>query len=188
MLGGHLLLVDEIKKYDLRKFGLGALKPPEDVFKALCELNRDLELVWNEDDNRWEIYLVKGDTLYWQNSAPVLGSNITTGIKTWLQKFDTSKAGRLDNKDREKRFAEDLRLMLSNNVKKNQAKHKEFSYERKDIIHYLSRHFDNMKPGWISVPGPAVGNFRGKTVRLYKKRGTHKWLPQESTQESQILV
>lgn len=182
------MIVDEIKRHELSKYNLGGVSPPRDATRALQELNKNLELVWNADDNRWEIYLARGDTLIWQNSAPVSGSLITAGIKTWLQKFDTTKGGQFDQQDLEKRYGESLRLMLSKRAKKEEAHHKELAYQRKDVCDYLGNFFDSHKSPFISVPGPIIGTHNGKPVRLYRKGGTHKWSLPESTQESQILV
>lgn len=161
--------VDEIQRHELNDYNLGGLSPPSEVVKKLKELNKDLELVWNDDDHRWEIYLVKGDAFSWQNSAPVLGSTITPGIADWLKKFDTSKAGALDTEDREKRYLEGLKIMLDSDAERKRKQQIESAYERRDVIHYLDRHFDNTRPGWIVKPeGPIIGKFNGKNVRLYK--------------------
>jgi len=161
-------MLDLLKRHELSKYNMGGIEPPEDTAKSLKELNKNLELVWNKDDNRWEIYLVRGDTLHWQNSSPVLGSTITPGIKTWLQKFDTTRAGRLDHDDRIKRFGEHVRLILSNRQRRTANREIEQAYERRDVINYLNRHFDNPRPGWVAVP-KFVGVFQGKKIYAYKK-------------------
>ncbi len=164
------MIVDLIKRCDLLDYNLGGLEPPADAARSLKELNKNLELVWNGDDHRWEIYLVRGDTLHWQNSSPVLGSTITPGIKTWLQKFDSTHAGKLDEDDRKKRYGESLRLMLANRKRMEDARHEEMAYERRDVIHGLARRFDNIKPGFIAVPEACVGiTNEGKKVYAYKK-------------------
>jgi len=76
-------------------------KPPLEVIEALHRHDSALELVWNEDDNRWEFYRLKEkgpsreqDILHWQMSAPFDGSDIQPSIINWLRKYDTSEYGR----------------------------------------------------------------------------------------------
>lgn len=80
--------------------------PPEDVVIKLKEFDSALELIWNEDDNRWEFYRVKKvgivpeeDLLHWQISAPESGTCITPGILDWLRKYDQTNGGFLSIDD-----------------------------------------------------------------------------------------
>lgn len=162
------MIIDEVKRCDLHKHGLGGHDPPSNVVAKLKELNKDLELVWNGDDTRWEIYQARGDTLYWQNSAPVLGLAITPGITDWLKKFDTSRGGRFDQQDREKQFLESLYEGLDKQAERKRKQQEDMEYGLKDVCKFAERALFGTKQ--VVMPGPVVGQTgKGKSIRMYKK-------------------
>jgi ribosomal protein S20 len=163
------MIVDKIERHEFKNYGLGGHDPPGETVSALREVNKNLELIWNQDDSRWEIYLSRGDTLYWQNSAPVTGLTITPGLKTWLQKFDSSKGGKLDQEDREKRYLESLYAGFDKLAKRRLVEKEETKREVSSVCKSAMGYMDNAKGNRIVVPGPVVGMMNGKPLRLIKK-------------------
>lgn len=164
------MIVSEVLRGVIRLHNLGKHTCP-------VKLEKGYELIWNEDDIRWEVYWIKKkgatpsqDLLVWQMSAPVKGLPITPGIKTWLQKFDTSKSGTLDLGQREKAWITMFKEIQRKDKVKRQKQLNETYYELGHICKWLGRYVEGQKQCVVPVATVGYDKRTGKYLRLYKKR------------------
>ena len=149
-------------------------KPSNLVLLKMYNFDKRLELIWNEDDNRWEFYRVKGygvtpdhDVLHWQISAPSLGVDITPGIIDWLKKYNSSICGTLDQEDIRKRWLENFQV---SRVKLEHRKRAEMQ-EVADIAGDIAKRFYDRRVSQIAVPTTVgVNKNNGKPIRAYPKK------------------
>ena len=161
------MIASEINESELSKYGLGGHDPPKDVVDALHELDKNLVLVWNSD--QWEVYRRQNGKFYWQKSCPVKGLTITPGIKSWLQKLDSSCGGRYDVDDRKKQFLESMYAGLAHEASIQREIRSEQMREISSMSNYAERAMFGA-PG-ISVPaGPVVGHNNGVPIRMYRRK------------------
>lgn len=161
------MIASGIRIDQLSKYGLGGHDPPKDAVDALQELDKNLLLIWNID--QWEIYRNQDNLIHWQKSCPTKGLTITSGIKNWLQKFDTSRGGRWDIADRKKQFLSSLYSGLAEDAQLARAREAESMRE----VTSLSRFAQGKLFGGsgISVPeGPVIGHNNGVPVRMYRRK------------------
>lgn len=164
------MIVGEVERHELREHGLGGINPPKDVALALAEIRKELELIWNSDDNQWEIYRQYKGKLVWQNSAPVKGSEITPGIKTWLQKYDTSQGGVLGEEERRREFSFILKDVFAKEKRRRRERQEDVNYEVSSMSKWLMRFASGHRQ--VVVPAGIVGVTKeGKAIRAYKTRG-----------------
>ncbi len=156
---------------DLHKYQLGSIKPPSNV-----KLPKGVELVWNDNIEKWQIYLVKKkvskslDELTWQIDVPFKGSDISPGIKYWLQKYDTTEGGKLDQQQLEKNWVETFKRVVIRDEERKEKQIEDRMYEVGHVCRFLER-LAFGAPQCVVPAGPVVGINRrtGKTVRAYKK-------------------
>jgi len=150
------------------------LHPPQDVVDALQKHNSSLELIWNPDATRWEVYQVKTrgairseDVLCWQMSAPTKGSGITVGIVQWLRKFDTTNGGMKSKEELEKDWLQFCRKLFREIEPDRVQKRINNAIEcSREFIHDLSTE----KTG-ISVPTKVAYDTKtGKSIYAIKKQ------------------
>lgn len=155
---------------ELYKYNLGRIKPPK------LDLPKNIELVWNEDIERWQVYKVqKGttlslDELTWQIDVPFKGSDISSGIKYWLQKYDTTEGGAKDLERREKDWLETFKEIRRTEHTRRENQIQEQMYEVGHRCRFLER-LAFGAPQCVVPAGPVVGINRetGKPVRAYQK-------------------
>jgi len=168
------VIVSLIKRRLLVEYNLGKYNPPSNI-----DLPKSVELIWNEDDTRWEVYKIQtsgavasDDLLCWQISAPSLGLEVTPGIKDWLQKYDTSKGGAVSTKRRQTDW---LRMFQASQYRLDQrreAEHKELIYELSHRAKFLSQLISRggKARNSVVVPAMVVGRTaKGVPIRAYKK-------------------
>ena len=100
------MVVSKVRRGRLAEWGLGKHKPPEG-------LPKNVELIWNQDALRWEVYLLthKGaiscdDQLTWQMSTPFKRVVTLSEVKNFLQKHDTSEGGSVSLEERKRRWVQ----------------------------------------------------------------------------------
>lgn len=140
------MIITTLKRREFPNFWLGGKEPPKVALDALKELDKQLELVWNKSENQWEIYRLKSpglspgeDTLYHQMSAPTKGTIIGAGIKTWLQKYDTSGGGLKDKDELVKQWFGEVKERNYRREQKAQKRRNEYYYNQNTILQFLIR-------------------------------------------------
>lgn len=143
--------------------------PPENVLKELKRSDSALELIYNTDKNRWEIYRVKckgvvpdEDILHWQMSSPETGTGIGVWIVNWLKQYDTSLNGLLS--------PDELRDSWLKQVR--ELEYKEFMQKEKQFENSC----DSFKPliDSLATDKKVFGPTRPKKFRLPVAVATHK--------------
>ena len=170
------MIVPEVRDtiLELQKFGLGSRCPSPEVSKILLtEMRVPLKAHWNKDDSQWEIYRIKDKMLIWQMSLPKSMTNIDSGIKFYLEKFDSSKHGTRGDAGRQKDFKFWFdHIRPGKEEKKDASLLAETSYRYRDITDYLNRKFEGNKPCVVPA-GPIVGHRmkdgRQVPIRIVKK-------------------
>ncbi len=161
-----------VRRALLGDWNLGSIPCPENI-----KLRKDYELIYNEDDLRWELYKVthKGaadsdDRLQWQMSCPVTGSTITPGISRWLEQFDSSEGGKKDDNQRQKDWLETFNFVMDVDKKRRQKLDDDLRYATKGASNYLMKVLEGHKQCVVPA-GPPVGRNpkTGALVRPYKK-------------------
>jgi hypothetical protein len=159
-------------KTESKRFVIDSVhEPPKEVMIALHQVDQNLDLLWNEDDNQWEIYRIKQkgitrgeDVLCWQMSAPVKGLMITVGIADWLKKYDTNVLGMYDQDQMKNKFLSMIKQVREKKQEQKQKQLKELQYNYKDLLH----HRDTERTQ-IVVPVTVGWNKKtGKPVRMVK--------------------
>lgn len=169
------MIASHVKRGMMAKWGLGKHQPPTGL-----GLPKDIELVWNQDAARWEIYKLahKGavpddDILDWQMSAPQKGLPVTPGISTWLAKYDTTEGGNLSLKDRQDRWIQHFKDSNDREDKMRDDIRANASLEIGRMSKYLSHYetsFDGGKKHRIVAPITVGYNKKtGKAIRAYPK-------------------
>lgn len=141
------------------------LQPPKEVVDELKRLDKDLELIWNEDDGQWEFYRVTAraarrddDTLAWQISAPFKGSIITPGIVNWLRSKDSTEGGKLSKKELEDKFVKFVRTACYDEKQRKIKMAEEYRYAIKPV-------FDTASVNRKQVSVPITVGFNKNTGR-----------------------
>ena len=156
--------------------GLGGEAPPSDVSLPTIV---PIELVWNKDQNQWEIYKLeeKGgipadDLLRWQMSVPFKGKMITPGIKDWIEKYDASEGGNKSVEQRQKDWIEMFKGVQERYDKMKNKIHEEVCYEVSHMSRWLGRYMDKGGKGYrqITVPHDNVVGMNQKTGKLVMAR------------------
>lgn len=158
------------RRGELSKYNLGKIKPPE------IDLPKDTELVWNADVGKWQIFLVrKGttpslDELTWQIDVPFKGSAISSGIKYWLQKYDTTEGGAISLERRKKDWLETFKEVRRTEDIRKENQIQEHMYEIGHRCRFLER-LAFGAPQCVVPAGPVVGvnKSTGKPIRAYAK-------------------
>lgn len=165
------MIVSDIKRGELAKYNLGGLDPPD------IELPRkDLELIWDADENKWQVYLVKKGTvpsedhLTWQMSVPYKGSHISKSFRFWLQRYDMSEGGKKDDEQIKKDWIETYKWVQRNHDIRKEKVIQEQLYEIGHRCRFLERLAFGAKQCVVPA-GPVVGvnTKTGKPVRAYAK-------------------
>jgi hypothetical protein len=163
-----------VRRALLSDFNLGAIPCPTAVSQLL---RKGFELVYNEDDLRWELYKIKhhggtlgDDILVHQMSCPVTGSTITPGISRWLEKFDSSAGGAKDDEQRQKDWQSTFNQCMENDKTRRKKLEDEIDYATEDAARYLSKVLDGQRQCVVPA-GPPVGRNpkTGALIRPYKK-------------------
>lgn len=144
------------------------LVPPQDVVDALQHHNDRLELIWNPDAGRWEIYQLKSrgvtraeDVLCWQMSAPTKGSGITTSIVPWLKQYDTTNGGMKSKEELEKEWKAFCRyLFLTAQPAADQKRYDEVAYRGQNFV----KDFETEKVT-VSLSIPKAVGYNKKTQK-----------------------
>jgi len=159
------------KRGELANYNLGGLTPP------LVELPRkNLELVWDRDDDRWQIYMVTPgttpsmDTMTWQISVPYKGSLVSKNIQFWLQKYDTTEGGKKDDDQRKQDWLDTFKWVREREHIKREKAFDDVCYESGHRAKFLER-LAFGAPQCVVPAGPVVGINKktGKPVRAYEK-------------------
>jgi len=102
------MIITEFKYGQRNEFRLITSNYPDEVRTALAEFDKTLLLLWNLDDNQWEVYRIKSrggvsadDVIHWQLSYP---HAITLDLINYLKKKDTNPSGYLDTKEMFKKW------------------------------------------------------------------------------------
>lgn len=160
----------EIAPHELLEHGLDIEKCPPDVRAALKSFRPELELVYNVDQEQWELYkwICDGKKLYHQMT--ILRSNlITPGIIDRIKRYNLTEGGKLDSEDIQNKW---FNAFKECQEKKKAAKEKEKEdlekYYYKDAQRALTRAL--MGSRHIVVPHAVVGVNKktGKKIRAYK--------------------
>ena len=152
---------------------VSGLRPDSDVLTACRQHDRDLDLIWNIDDNQWEIYRIKrkgvtpsDDLLHWQLSAPATGNFLSMSIVDFIKRHDRSNGGLWDQDDIRKRWVENTKTQLLKNKETKQKKKQDMYYSWKGLI----EDFGSQKTT-VAVPMKVGYNTAtGKNVYAVKKR------------------
>lgn len=104
------MIITELRKSELVKYNLSIRETPID--KELKAFDNSLLLIWNGDDNQWEIYRVKHSGLdpvyHWQISVPQ-GRMLTAGLIDWLKKYDSNPMGAKSQEEMQQIFLKNFR-------------------------------------------------------------------------------
>lgn len=146
------------------------VQPPLDALNALRRIDSALELIYDIDADKWNIYRLKvrgavpdEDVLHFQMAAPETGVIITPSIATWLQQFDSTNGGMKDQDELRKGFMRFFFDQLELEEKQKQKRLNEISYSWKDLIQKAVT--DRCA---VAVPR-VVGMHRGKAIRAFKR-------------------
>lgn len=162
------MIVDELDiGAELGDYNLGGRSPPEVVSEKLLQMRVPITAIWDGELCRWHLYRIMGDKLIWQNTAPK--GDLTAGIVEWLQKFDSSKQGTLDDSERVKDFEYYFKhVRLPQDIVDRRKRTEETMYECRSINQYLKRIMSGNRQCVVPA-GPIVGMMKnGKAIRAYR--------------------
>lgn len=145
----------------------------EVVLKALKDFDKDLELLWDDDNHSWQFYRVKThgvipsqDVLCWQVTPP--SNDINKSIVKWLQKYDTTNGGYKDQDDLRSDF---MKMFTNANYASEQARLKR-AHETELIKEQIVDEFLIRRKVSVAVPNTDVVGYNpitGRCVRAVKK-------------------
>lgn len=108
------MIITELRKSQLSQYNLYIKETPVDGI--LKKFDRSLLLIWNADDNQFEVYREKipglDPTYHWQLSVPK-GQLLSSWIIGWLQKHDTNPLGMKSKDELEGNFLKHLPSMVN---------------------------------------------------------------------------
>lgn len=139
------------------------------------ELRKGYELIYNTDDYRYELFRLtklgavrSDDLLEWQMSCPHTGKSITSGMRVWLQKYDTSEGGKLDDYDRKKNWAAQFKRIRERDADKAHKDRLERIYCMGGNARRVQRYLENQKQVVVPAGAPVGETVQGVKIRPWK--------------------
>lgn len=161
------MIVSKVRRGRLAKWGLGKHKPPED-------LPKNVELIWNQDSLRWELYLLThrgaiscDDELTWQMSTPFKRVVTTSEVKNFIQKHDTSEGGAVSLEERQRRWVQMFKDSNDREERRDQKILDDAYYEVGHMSKFLGRLEEGLRQ--VVVPITVGVTKEGKAIRAYPK-------------------
>lgn len=161
------MIVSLIKRGVLGSYQLGGRIIPDDII-----LPKGIELVWNE--TQWEVYKVQkgavasADTLTWQMTLPFIELT-PSAVKNYLQKYDTSEGGALDEERRQKNWKSMFAKTIEYSNKRKDTLISDALYEVGHMSRWLGRFEEGLKQCVVPI---SMGrrNVEGKMKQVYAYR------------------